>query len=226
MIADGWIVISRGGSITLPFSRIYTKKRNWRGPGSVDGTPEPDDQEKDDRKATLLIKHTSIAMILAIFAFALMATVAMAAVIRGTNGNDILAGTNARDVIKGGGNDRIKGLGGNDTIYGQAGSDTIYGQAGSDVLYGGPGADLIGGSDGNDTIYGNTSNDELRGSGGNDTIRAAGDAGTDHVYCDSGTDTAYVSANDFVDGVKALTLTVSSVTSCETIYVDGIKLPI
>lgn len=57
------------------------------------------------------------------------------AIIRGTNGNNLLIGTNLGDYIEGlGGNDTLRGNGGNDTILGGGGNDTAFGGDGNDII--------------------------------------------------------------------------------------------
>jgi Ca2+-binding RTX toxin-like protein len=95
------------------------------------------------RKITLVIALATV--LLAVFA-----SVAYAAVIQGTSGNDTLVGTSKSDVIFGrGGDDELRGRNqsddlragpGNDTIYGENGADVLRGQEGDDHLYGGPDA--------------------------------------------------------------------------------------
>jgi serralysin len=155
------------------------------------------------KRATLLTALVGLIL-------ALTASVAVAAVINGGGGNDVLAGTNQRDVIDGGA--------GNDRLYGKGGNDTLKGAIGSDILSGSTGADeLIGGLSGNDEAY---------GAGGNDTIKIGGDAGDDYAFCGGGLDdTAHVSPNDFVDNTAIDTLALNPGLSCEHIFVNGVPLP-
>jgi Ca2+-binding RTX toxin-like protein len=98
------------------------------------------------RKTVLVLASMALAVLLA-------SGVALAANIKGTEGDDELYGTTSRDtIIPFGGDDTVYALGsnddvrhsfGNDTIYGGAGKDTLRGGRGSDVIYGGPGSDLI-----------------------------------------------------------------------------------
>jgi Ca2+-binding RTX toxin-like protein len=127
--------------------------------------------------------------------FALAATTAFAANIRGTHGNDTLTGTpNA---------DRISGHGGNDTIDGLAGDD---------VLRGGTGNDTINGGDGNDKLKGNKGADTLNGGAGDDRIDGRGDGRTaDTITCGDGNDVVKADRNDKV------------ASDCETVKVSGGK---
>ena len=99
-------------------------------------------------------------------------SVALAAVIDGTAGDDTLDGTNKSDTISGyGGNDTIYGRGAADELWGGFDSDEVYGQGNNDTLYG---------EGGNDTLYGGPGDDELRGADGVDVL--SGGAGDDHLY--------------------------------------------
>lgn len=64
-----------------------------------------------------------------------LARVAVAANMEGTNGNDVMHGTPDADLIN--------SKGGNDVIFGKAGPDALYPQWGSDYVYGQAGADSI-----------------------------------------------------------------------------------
>ncbi|HBX53801.1 MAG TPA: heme peroxidase [Pseudomonas sp.] len=71
------------------------------------------------------------------------ATVAVAGLIVGTAGNDVLNGTALDDIIQGlDGNDRLNGLAGNDILDGGAGNDTLIGGSGNDSMSGGVGNDM------------------------------------------------------------------------------------
>ncbi len=119
-----------------------------------------------------------------------VASLAAAAVITGTEGNDTLMGTPSADQIKGlDGNDTIAGLGGgdiilagagNDTVRAGGGSDTVWGNAGDDTLHGGDGADLVRGRAGNDQVSGGSGDDQLFGGWGADEVN--GGYGNDHLY--------------------------------------------
>jgi len=75
------------------------------------------------------------------------------AIIRGTNGNNVLFGTNSADSIYGlGGNDNLYGGNGNDYLSGGSGRDYLNGGSGNDLLDGGSGADLLIGGPGADTF--------------------------------------------------------------------------
>jgi Ca2+-binding RTX toxin-like protein len=135
-----------------------------------------------------------------------VASVAFAATIKGTPGNDTLNGTdgadviagfagddtinalNGRDLVFGGpGNDTILGGNGWDLIFGGAGNDTINGENGPDLLRGRSGDDTVDGGDGRDILFGGWGTDVLRGGGGNDRLHAvAKDTLLDTLDCGDG----------------------------------------
>jgi hypothetical protein len=82
---------------------------------------------------------------------------AVAEVVNGTDGPDVLYGT-----------------AGADTIRGYKGADTVYARAGNDIVHGGPGADRIYGRVGADRIFpgDDARKDVLRGGPGPDRINA------------------------------------------------------
>jgi Ca2+-binding RTX toxin-like protein len=148
-----------------------------------------------------------------VFALALVAALgltaasfALAAQVRGTDGNDTLNGTNGADVIAGfagddtitalngrdlvfggPGNDTISGGNGWDLILGGAGNDTITGENGPDLLRGRSGDDTVDGGDGRDVLFGGWGTDVLRGGAGNDRLHAvAKDGLLDTLDCGDG----------------------------------------
>jgi Ca2+-binding RTX toxin-like protein len=127
--------------------------------------------------------------------FAIAATTALAADIRGGRGPDVLNGTP--------GPDRIAGF---------AGNDTLNGLAGDDVLRGGKGNDTLNGGDGNDRLKGGKGADHLNGDAGNDLIDGRGDGRTaDVITCGAGVDTVRADRSDQVAG------------DCEVVRVAGGK---
>jgi hypothetical protein len=85
-------------------------------------------------------RHT-IGVVVALGAV-VIASVASAKTVVGTNRADTLRGTAAADVISGrGGADRLFGLGGNDRLLGGTGNDRLTGGAGADRLVCGAGRD-------------------------------------------------------------------------------------
>ena len=78
----------------------------------------------------------------------------VSALLRGTNGNDVLRGGPRGDILEGlGGNDRLYGGRGADRLYGGAGDDRLFGGPGDDILAGGPGADRFSCGSGRDVVY-------------------------------------------------------------------------
>ena len=156
-------------------------------------------------KIVVLCASITIAMIV-------VGSVALAAVINGTAGDDTLDGTSKSDSIFGyGGNDTITGRGGHDELWGGFGSDKVDGQAGNDMLHG---------EGGNDTLNGAGGIDELRGADGVDVL--TGGASDDRLYdkdgnaaerdtfnCGKGVDTVRADPTDQVT------------RSCENINLTG-----
>ena len=135
------------------------------------------------------------------FALFVVGSVALAAVINGTAGDNTLNGTNSADSIFGnGGNDTITGRGGqdelwggfdSDTVYGQGNNDTLHGEGGNDALYGGPGFDELRGADGVDIFTGADGDDRLYDRDGNAAER-------DRFNCGTGNDTVQADPTDRV----------------------------
>ncbi len=118
------------------------------------------------------------------------ATVAAAAVIVGTPGDDVLRGTEQADRISAfAGNDAVYARGGADDIRAGAGNDGIRAADGSDLAYGGRGDDVVAGGDGNDRLYGGSDADQVLGGNGDD--RAAGNKGSDVVQGGDGDDSLF-----------------------------------
>jgi Ca2+-binding RTX toxin-like protein len=128
-------------------------------------------------------KHLRVGLtLIAVVAAGTFTSVAMAAVINGTDNSEKLTGTSAADTINAlGGTDKVSGGAGGDTIDGGAGTDLLKGEGGGDTITGGLGFDSIDGGD------------------GADTINSYGDGSMDFVECGAGNDTANVDAGDFVD---------------------------
>jgi Ca2+-binding RTX toxin-like protein len=155
------------------------------------------------RRASLLTLTVALVLVLA-------TGVALAATIKGTDGDDFLRGTNGADNIGArAGNDEVRARAGNDQVFGGTNSDTLYGMEDNDLIVGGRG------------------NDRLDGGTGNDTLKSHFDGQADNLTCNQGSrDVAYLEVNDIVDGNKAGDLvataidnTVTPVTSCETLKV-------
>lgn len=84
-------------------------------------------------------KRVGLVALLAMTLTLLAASVALAAVVKGTAGDDNLSGTSGADTMQGNpGQDYMSGGVDNDRVVGGQGPDTIYGPAGNDFLSGGP----------------------------------------------------------------------------------------
>lgn len=117
------------------------------------------------------------------------------ALIRGTDGSNVLNGTASTDSIYGfGGGDYIYGNGGNDLIYAGIGDDWAYGGIGNDKIYGEDGIDNLYGEAGNDSLNGDAGNDYLDGGSGNDVLN--GGDGNDRVIGGLGADKLRGNAGD------------------------------
>ena len=129
------------------------------------------------------------AVALAALLLGVSATGAVAAVIEGTNGNDVLTGTPDADVLRGlagadvvhglGGRDLLSGHEGNDELYGDAGRDFVWGYAGNDVQRGGGGPDQLTDAEGltsagADRLYGGPGPDYLGSVAGPDRLYGGG----------------------------------------------------
>ncbi len=118
---------------------------------------------------------------------------ALAAVQRGTPGDDRLVGTAGADRLVGGrGNDTLLGRGGNDTLLGGAGRDALNGGPGGDTLSGGAGADRI------NAVH-RRGRDAVAAGGGNDVVRAV-DGAFDRISCGTGRDRVLADGRDAVAG--------------------------
>ncbi|HEY7043980.1 MAG TPA: hypothetical protein VH419_09965 [Nocardioidaceae bacterium] len=127
-------------------------------------------------------------------------SVALAAHVTGTAGNDVLQGTPKVDRIEGrGGDDILRGLRGDDVLLGGSGDDIMVGGAGSgeDLMFGGKGRDQAFGGPSFDALYGGPGADTFFGGPGRDT----GDLiGRDHVFLGRGNDWMSLLDNDGVRG--------------------------
>ncbi len=132
------------------------------------------------------------------------ASIAVASLFRGGDGNDTLTGNSKKDVLYGdAGDDVLIGAADNDTLHGGAGNDTLNGDDGNDILNGDDGDDIVNGGNGNDTMNGGAGDDVMVGAAGTDTIYGglgndtinAGDA-NDTLYGDDGDDAMNGDAGD------------------------------
>lgn len=113
---------------------------------------------------------------------------ALAEVVNGTNGPDVLYGTAEADTIRGyKGADTVYARAGNDTVYGGLGADRIYGRTGADRLYPGDDSkkDVLRGGPGPDRINARTP-DVVYAGDGNDTVRVVETHGWDFPIIDCG----------------------------------------
>ena len=124
-----------------------------------------------------------------------VASLAVAAGVRGTDGNDSLTGTNRADVIVAlAGDDTVNALGGRDLVYGGPGNDTIDAGDGIDVVLGGEGNDTISGGKGPDLLRGRTGDDTVDGGDGRDVL--FGGWGADTLRGGNGNDRLHAVAKD------------------------------
>jgi Ca2+-binding RTX toxin-like protein len=129
------------------------------------------------------IKRIAILATAALMLTFIIASVAYAATLVGTNGSNALIGTS-----------------GPDTIYGLNGFDVLEGKSGADELYAGKGPDEAYGARGADYLVGGSGFDQLYSQQGNDIIEAA-DGRRDDVVCGSGkVDSATVDDEDRIFG--------------------------
>ena len=85
------------------------------------------------------------------------------AVLRGTDGNDLIVGKDGNDVLSGGGDhDLMRGGAGNDMVFGEDGEDRLIGEAGNDYLSGGAGDDSLDPGTGSDRVNGGAGFDVVR----------------------------------------------------------------
>jgi hypothetical protein len=149
------------------------------------------------------------------FALFVIGSVALAAVINGTAGDDTLDGTSTGDSIFGyGGNDTINGRGGQDELWGGFDSDKVYGQGNNDMLHGEGGNDTLVGGLGNDELRGDDGVDVLTGGDGDDRFydRDGNAAERDRFNCGPGDDTVQADSTDRV------------ASSCENVNRTGADL--
>jgi Ca2+-binding RTX toxin-like protein len=148
------------------------------------------------RVSKLVVLCASISLALFV-----VGSVALAAVINGTAGDDTLDGTSSSDFMFGyGGNDTFTGRCGQDELWGgfgsdsadgQCGNDTVHGEGGNDTLIGGPGNDELRGADGVDVLNGGNNDDRLYDKDGNT-------AESDRFTCGTGDDTVRADPTDQV----------------------------
>jgi len=147
--------------------------------------------------------------------------VAVAAIILGTNGPDLLLGTSQSDTITArDGPDIVFGLAQDDRLLGGNGNDFLNGDGravcppgttnpeycalsngetvgGDDYISAGNGDDIVEGGVGEDTIYGGFGRDRILGEADNDIIFAR-DGNVDTIDCGTGTDFVLADRADIV----------------------------
>src|SRR5829696_2054854 len=117
------------------------------------------------------------------------------ALLRGTEGPDVISGTRGRDLVDGlGGDDRLSGGRERDTLLGGPGNDVLSGGASDDLLDGGDGDDRMTAGAGNDRLLGGPGNGTADGGRGND--RVGGGDGHDRLDGGDGDDTIAAGAGD------------------------------
>ena len=98
------------------------------------------------------------------------------------------------------------------------------------MLQAGPRVDDLFGGEGPDTLNLGDGEDQGFGGAGNDLLISFGDDDEDLVNCGTGTDEARISANDVVQNTQGeetigSAIIVTTGTGCETIIVDGVRIP-
>lgn len=117
-------------------------------------------------------------------------TLAVSAVLTGTNGADTLNGSAADDLLNGRrGNDQLSGLGGEDVLAGGEGRDRLLGGVGNDLLMGQQDGDNLSGDAGNDLLIGGKRDDTLTLGPGADIVAFNRGDGKDVVFVGEGTAT-------------------------------------
>jgi Ca2+-binding RTX toxin-like protein len=128
--------------------------------------------------------------LLVMTAMLVAASIATAAIVVGTPGDDTLRGTDEGDRISAfAGNDLVYARGGGDDVRAGAGNDGVRAGDGGDLVYGGRGNDDIVGGNGPDRLYGGSDSDEVSGGDGDD--RVSGNKGPDDVSGGNGDDSLY-----------------------------------
>jgi hypothetical protein len=159
--------------------------------------------------------------VLTVAVVSILAGVAVAAAITGTNGPDLLLGTSQADTITArDGNDLVFGLANDDRLLGGNGDDFLNGDGravcppgntdpqycslsnsenvgGEDYISAGNGDDLIEGGLGEDTIYAGYGRDRVDAEADDDIIFAK-DGEVDTIDCGSGVDLVTADTTDIV----------------------------
>lgn len=131
-------------------------------------------------------------------AFARVAPLAAASVLRGDEQPDSLTGTTGPDEIAaGGGADTISAGTGHDQVWAGTGDDHANGGDGEDTLLGGAGDDGLAGGRGDDRLFDDSGRDRLNGGPGNDLFSTV-DGNVDQIRCGAGRDTVMADRVDRV----------------------------
>jgi Ca2+-binding RTX toxin-like protein len=81
------------------------------------------------------VRRTGLILVAMVVALMLGSGVALAALVEGDDGANVLTGTSGADTIRAfGGDDLVRSLGGPDRIYGGKGNDRLYGGYGDDHI--------------------------------------------------------------------------------------------
>jgi Ca2+-binding RTX toxin-like protein len=163
--------------------------------------------------------------VLTIAVVGILAAVAAAAIVTGSNRPDVLLGTTQADTISAlNGDDTVYGLGRDDRLRGGDGDDFLNGDGkgtcprgatnpsycalsntettgGSDYISGEDGDDRIEGGLGDDDIYAGYGADRIAGEAGNDVIFTS-DGQVDTVDCGSGIDVVTTDRSDIVQNCE------------------------
>ena len=153
--------------------------------GAVEASsPAREQGEEEMRRVVVLLMAMGVILLL-------VGSVALAAVLQGTDGSDGLNGTEESDMINGyGGNDTILGMSGNDVMFGGRGNDDLDSTPSAPEGVEAPGKDIYFGATGDDNIA--SFADEIVSTGRvRDHVR-------DYVFCGAGSDTVYADKKDFV----------------------------
>ncbi|MCC5643681.1 hypothetical protein LC607_12130 [Nostoc sp. CHAB 5824] len=123
------------------------------------------------------------------------------AILRGTNGNEVLkvpggdTNVKAYTIFGIGGSDTLTGGGGKDKVVaGNSGNSLLNGGSDNDRLVGGFGGDTLNGGSGNDNLNGGLGNDFLKGDSGDDNLN--GGLGDDNLNGGLGNDILFASLGD------------------------------
>ncbi|WP_122209047.1 calcium-binding protein, partial [Pseudomonas viridiflava] len=145
-----------------------------------------------------------------------------AALLLGTDADDVMTGYSTDDVIAGdGGNDTLSGGSGSDRIEGGDGKDNLSGDDGDDLLLGGSGDDSLSGGDANDTLKGGADNDSLSGGYGDDFLD--GGSGNDTLYGGYGSDVYVFGHGSGQDTINNSAYNDTTVNKLDVVRLEGLN---